>query len=51
VVIALNFSVVAWSAFMSGYAIVSKAVLFLIQYTTMRYIGTRRRARLLAVSV
>lgn len=51
VVIALNFSVVAWSAFMSAYAIVSKAGLFLIQYATMRYIGVRRRARLLAVPV
>ncbi len=51
VVIALNFSVVAWSAFMSAYAIVSKASLFLIQYATMRYIGARRRARLLAAPV
>jgi intracellular septation protein len=48
VVIALNFSVVGWSAFMSAYAIVSKAGLFLIQYATMRYIGAHRRARLLA---
>jgi intracellular septation protein len=43
--VALNFSVVAWSAFMSVYAIVSKAGLFLIQYATMRYIGNRRRTR------
>ena len=51
VVIALSFSVVAWSAFMSAYAIVSKAGLFLIQYAAMRYIGARRRARLLAAPV
>jgi intracellular septation protein len=51
VVIALNFSVVAWSAFVSAYAIVSKTGLFLIQYATMRYIGTRRRARLLAARI
>jgi intracellular septation protein len=43
VVMALNFSVVTWAAFMSGYAIVSKAGLFAIQYTTMRWIGVRRR--------
>jgi intracellular septation protein len=42
VVVALNFSVVAWSAFMSVYAIVSKATLFLIGYAAMRYIGVRR---------
>jgi intracellular septation protein len=46
VVVALNFSVVAWSAFMSVYAIVSKAALFLIGYATMRTVGARRRARL-----
>ena len=42
-VVALNFSVVTWSASMSIYAIVSKAVLFLIQYATMRTVGVRRR--------
>ena len=42
-VVALNFSVVTWSAAMSIYAIASKAVLFLIQYATMRMIGVRRR--------
>jgi intracellular septation protein len=42
-VVALNFSVVTWSAFMSIYAIVSKAALFLIAYATMRTIGVRRR--------
>jgi intracellular septation protein A len=41
--VALNVSVVTWSASMSIYAIVSKAVLFLIQYATMRTIGVRRR--------
>ena len=45
VVVAMNFSVVAWSAIMSVYAIVSKAALFLTGYATMRYIGARRRAR------
>lgn len=42
-IVALEFSVVTWSAFMSIYAIVSKAVLFLIGYATMRTIGARRR--------
>jgi intracellular septation protein len=42
-VVALNFSVVTWSAFMSVYAIVSKAVLFLVGFVTMRAIGRRRR--------
>jgi intracellular septation protein A len=42
-VVAMNFSVVTWSAFMSIYAIVSKAVLFLIGYATMRTIAVRRR--------
>jgi intracellular septation protein A len=41
-IVAFSFSVVTWSAFMSIYAIVSKAVLFLIQYATMRMIGRRR---------
>jgi intracellular septation protein A len=49
--VALNFSVVTWSASMSIYAIVSKAVLFLIQYATMRTIGVRRRrAQMIAVA-
>jgi intracellular septation protein len=43
IIVALNLSVVAWASFMSIYAIVSKAVLFLISYVTMRYIGGRRR--------
>jgi intracellular septation protein A len=42
-IVALNFSVVTWSATMSIYGIVSKVVLFLIGYVTMRTIGRRRR--------
>ena len=48
-IVALNFSVVTWSATISIRGIVSKAVLFLIQYATMRVIGRRRyRARTVA---
>ncbi|WP_158924169.1 inner membrane-spanning protein YciB [Acidisphaera sp. S103] len=43
IVVALHFSVTTWSAFMSSYAIASKAGLFLIQYAIMRAIGVRRR--------
>ena len=46
-IVALNFSVVTWSASMSIYAIVSKALLFLIGYATMRTIGVRRRRALM----
>ncbi|MGO9007879.1 MAG: inner membrane-spanning protein YciB [Beijerinckiaceae bacterium] len=42
-VVALNFSVVAWSEFMLVFGIVSKAGLFLTAFATMRYIGVRRR--------
>ena len=42
-IVALNFSVVTWSAFMSIYGIVSKLALFLIGFVTMRTIGMRRR--------
>jgi len=45
VIVALNFSVVAWSAAMSIYGIVSKATLFLIGYATMRIVGGRRYRR------
>lgn len=45
IVVAMNFSIVTWSAFMSVFAVVSKAGLFLIGYAAMRYIGARRRAR------
>jgi intracellular septation protein len=49
--VALNFSIVAWSAFMSIWAIVSKLALFLIQYATMRTIGVRRRRAEMAAAV
>src|SRR6202795_2275886 len=49
-IVALNFSVVAWSAFMSIWAIVSKAVLFLIGFATMRTIAVRRRRAQMAVA-
>jgi intracellular septation protein len=42
-VVAMNFGLVAWAAFMSAYGIVSKLGLSLIQYATMRFIGVRRR--------
>jgi intracellular septation protein len=48
--VAFNFSVVAWSAFMSIWAIVSKAVLFLIGFATMRTIGVRRRRAQMAAA-
>ena len=47
---ALNFSVVTWSAFMSVYAIVSKALLFLLGFVTMRTIGKRRRRAQMALA-
>ncbi len=40
---AMRFSVTAWSAFMSVWAVASKVALFLISYATMRYVGVRRR--------
>lgn len=47
VIVAMNFSVVAWGSFMSIYAIVSNAA-FLIAYATMRCIGVcRRRAHMI----
>jgi intracellular septation protein A len=42
IVVALNVSFLAWTAFMSLYATGSKLGLFLIQYATMRLIGRRR---------
>jgi intracellular septation protein len=42
-IVALNFSVVTWAAFMSIYGILSKVALFLIGFVTMRTIGGRRR--------
>jgi intracellular septation protein A len=45
-VVALNFSVVTWSAAMSIYGIASKAAMFLIGYAVMRNIaGARYRLR------
>ena len=43
IIVALNFSAETWAAFMSIFAIASKAALFLVQYATMRTIGVRRR--------
>ena len=48
-IVAFNYSVTTWLAFMPTYAIASKVVLFLIGYATMRTIAIRRRARLSAV--
>lgn len=42
-IVALNFSVVTWSATMSIWGIASKLVLFLIGYATMRSIAVARR--------
>ena len=41
-IVAINFSVAGWAAFMSVYGLVSKLALFLISYATMRSIGVRR---------
>jgi hypothetical protein len=48
VAVALNFSVVTWSVFMTMYGIVSKAALMLVGYAVMRTIGVRRRATMAA---
>jgi len=40
--VALKFGVVAWSAFMLFYGVVSKAGLVLVQYATMRHFRDRR---------
>jgi intracellular septation protein len=46
IVAALSLSVLAWTGFMSAFALGTKIGLFLIQYGTMRFIGMRRhRAR------
>jgi intracellular septation protein len=42
IVAALNMSVLAWTGFMSTFALGTKIGLFLIQYTTMRFIAVRR---------
>jgi intracellular septation protein len=44
--VALNYSVLTWTAFMSAYATFSKLGLFLIQYATMKFIGGRRHRAL-----
>jgi intracellular septation protein A len=44
-IVALNFSVVTWSATMSIWGIASKLVLFLIGYATMRTIAVARARR------
>lgn len=49
VVVAETFPVGIWAAFMSGYAIVSKVGLFLIQYVAMQMIGRRRSRALRSV--
>ena len=41
--VATHYSFVAWTAFMSAYALSTKIGLFLIPYGTMRFIGVRRR--------
>lgn len=44
--VAQHTSVLAWAAFMSIYAIVSKLALFAVQYVVMKTVGRRRyRAR------
>ena len=48
-IVAFNFSITTWLAFMSIYGIASKLTLFLIGYVTMRTIGIQRRNRLAAV--
>lgn len=42
IVAAMNLSILAWTGFMSTYALSTKIGLFLIQYVTMRFIGVRR---------
>ena len=44
-IVALNFSVVTWSATMSIWGIASKLVLFLIGYATMRTVAVARARR------
>ena len=49
-IVAMNFDVVTWSAFMSIYGIASKVALFFIGFATMRTIGRRRRRAQMAVT-
>ena len=46
VIVALNYDVATWSAAMSIYGIVSKALMFLIGYALMRSVGRARKRRL-----
>jgi intracellular septation protein len=46
VIVAVNVSVLTWSAVMSIWGIASKAALFLLGYATMRGIGVRRSREL-----
>ena len=43
VVVAMNYDPLKWAAFMSIWATASKATLFVIQYSVMRWSGGRRR--------
>jgi intracellular septation protein len=49
-IVAFNYSITTWLAFMSIYGIASKVTLFLIGYATMRTIAVHRRARLSAAA-
>jgi hypothetical protein len=51
VAVALNFTLIAWAAFMATYAMVSKFTLFLIQFTLMKLIGRQRHRRRLSGAV
>jgi hypothetical protein len=48
--VALHYSLLVWTGFMSGYALSTKIALFLIQYGSMRFIGVRRRRASLAAA-
>src|SRR5262245_29948948 len=50
IVLALTLDPITWSATMSIWGIASKVALFLIQYVTMRAIGTRRGRRAAAAA-
>jgi intracellular septation protein A len=41
--VAVNFSIADWAAFMGVFAVASKVALFLVSFVTMRTIGARRR--------
>ena len=50
VYVALHYSFVVWAGFMSVWGTASKATLFGIQFTSMRFIGVRRRKAQLALA-